>query len=59
VNVAMMMFLPVDTWVRLLVWMAAGLVLYFAYGYRHSILGKQLIHELAKEGIGPTDAPLR
>jgi APA family basic amino acid/polyamine antiporter len=59
VNVAMMLFLPVETWLRLVVWMAAGLVLYFAYGYRHSIMGKELVHELAKEGIGPTDAPLR
>jgi amino acid transporter len=59
VNVAMMLFLPLDTWLRLLIWMALGLVLYFAYGYRHSILGKELVRELAKEGIGPTDAPLR
>ena len=36
VNVSMMMFLPVSTWLRLVIWMAAGLVLYFAYGYRHS-----------------------
>jgi amino acid transporter len=59
VNVAMMLFLPVETWIRLVVWMVLGLVIYFAYGYRHSILGKELVHELAKEGIGPTDAPLR
>jgi APA family basic amino acid/polyamine antiporter len=59
VNVAMMLFLPVSTWVRLAAWMAIGLVFYFAYGYRHSILGKELVHQLAKEGIGPTDAPLR
>ncbi len=59
VNVSMMLFLPLATWLRLFAWMGLGLVFYFAYGYRHSILGKELVRELAKEGIGPTDAPLR
>ncbi len=59
VNVAMMLFLPIETWLRLVVWMAIGLAFYFAYGYRHSTLGRELVHELAKEGIGPTDAPFR
>ncbi|MBL9161238.1 MAG: amino acid permease [Planctomycetaceae bacterium] len=59
VNVSMMLFLPVSTWLRLIIWMGLGLVIYFAYGYRHSILGKELVRDLAKEGIGPTDGPLR
>ena len=31
--------LPMDTWLRLIVWMSIGLVVYFAYSYSHSHLG--------------------
>ena len=36
----MMAFLPADTWIRLIVWMAIGIVLYFVYGKKHSHLRK-------------------
>ena len=34
----MVAFLPLGTWVRLIVWTALGLVIYWAYGYRNSRL---------------------
>ena len=32
--------LPLDTWIRLIDWMAIGLVIYFAYSYTHSNLSQ-------------------
>jgi basic amino acid/polyamine antiporter, APA family len=34
----MMVFLPLDTWIRLIVWMIIGLDVYLAYGVKHSAL---------------------
>jgi len=42
VNVVMMLFLPVDTWLRLVVWLLIGLFIYFGYGYWHSSLRKHV-----------------
>jgi APA family basic amino acid/polyamine antiporter len=41
VSLALMAGLPLDTWLRLIIWMAIGLVIYFAYGYKHSELRKR------------------
>lgn len=36
----MMVFLPLDTWIRLVVWMMIGIDVYMAYGMRNSFLNK-------------------
>ena len=45
----MMAGLPLDTWARLVIWMAAGLLVYFLYGRRHSVLRR------AAAAAGPSD----
>jgi APA family basic amino acid/polyamine antiporter len=42
VNFLMMLFLPLDTWIRLVVWLIVGLVIYFGYGCSNSIVGQRL-----------------
>jgi basic amino acid/polyamine antiporter, APA family len=37
---ALMAGLPADTWIRLLVWLVIGFVIYFAYGRSHSRVGR-------------------
>ncbi|KAH3818148.1 cationic amino acid transporter 4-like [Dreissena polymorpha] len=39
-NTALMMKLGPLTWIRLVIWMAVGFVLYFCYGMRHSVEGR-------------------
>jgi APA family basic amino acid/polyamine antiporter len=43
---ALMAGLPKDTWLRLLIWLAIGLVIYFVYGKNNSRIG-------AAEGAPP------
>jgi len=40
VSLGLMLGLPGETWWRLVIWMAIGLVIYFSYGHRHSELRK-------------------
>jgi len=36
----MMSYLPIDTWYRLLIWLAIGFLIYFGYGRTHSRAGR-------------------
>ena len=37
----LMISLPKDTWARLVVWMGIGLLIYFTYGRKHSVLNRK------------------
>ncbi len=54
----LMLSLPIANWYRLIGWLALGLVIYFAYGKRHSILGQELRGEITKHGVSPAGTPL-
>jgi hypothetical protein len=51
-----MFSLPAANWFRLLVWMAIGLLIYFFYGRKHSVMtvgaGAALQKELSEHGTG-------
>ncbi len=38
VSLAQMAALPMDTWLRLIIWMAAGFVIYFLYARKHAVV---------------------
>ena len=51
----LMFSLPVENWYRLIIWMILGLVIYFGYGRRHSIMAQQreTEHQIKTHGLSP------
>jgi APA family basic amino acid/polyamine antiporter len=50
---ALMASLPLDTWLRLVIWLAIGLAIYFLYGRHHSVLGRACAGEGARLQLVP------
>jgi APA family basic amino acid/polyamine antiporter len=50
VNGGLMFWLGRENWIRLIIWLAVGLVIYFGYSRRHSILNRE--HEAAGVASG-------
>ncbi|MEA2172912.1 MAG: basic amino acid/polyamine antiporter, family [Blastocatellia bacterium] len=50
----LMFSLPAENWYRLIIWLIVGLVIYFLYGRRHSVMSNErhMAHELAAHGVG-------
>ena len=43
----LMLALPLETWVRFFVWLLIGLAIYFPFGRKNSVLGREI------DGAGP------
>src|SRR5258708_1337046 len=56
ISFGMMLFLPLVTWIRLFVWLAVGMLIYFSYSRSHSKVqqGQSVLDQLAP---GPVTSP--
>jgi APA family basic amino acid/polyamine antiporter len=59
VNLTLMMFLPPETWLRLVIWMAVGLCIYFTFGIRYSALGLKMRAQPEAVGVEGVDESIR
>ena len=50
ISLALMASLPGDTWLRLIIWLAIGMVIYFTYGRKHSKVQKLVPDEVKAGG---------
>jgi APA family basic amino acid/polyamine antiporter len=55
---ALMIRLGWQNWLRLIVWLAAGMLIYWFYGRHHSTLGKELRGEISLHGVSPAGVPV-
>lgn len=49
----LMLSLPAENWWRLFIWLAIGLLIYFSYGRKHSVMARHIAQEIAKHGVSP------
>ena len=50
ISFGLMYSLPIDTWIRLGVWLVIGMVIYFGYGRHHSHVQKLVSSEVKVAG---------
>src|SRR6266850_424013 len=49
----LMFSLPSENWLRLIIWLLLGFVIYFLYGRQHSVLAASLTAEIGHHGVSP------
>src|SRR5260370_28094682 len=54
----LMFSLPAENWLRLGAWLVIGLVIYFSYGRRRSVMARYPEPEIKEHGVSPAGAPV-